>query len=58
MTWTEFKTEVERIMARDGISHDISLWYIDIVDPEPEKPTGYHSLIVTKDSQNQMSISM
>jgi hypothetical protein len=58
MTWTEFKAEVERIMARDDISHDINLWYIDVVEPEPEEPPGYHSLIVTKDNQNQMSVSM
>ncbi len=58
MTWAEFKAEVDRIMKRDGISDDIELWYIDIVEPEPEEPVTDNSIYVFKGYKGTLCIGM
>jgi hypothetical protein len=34
MTWNQFKQHIDMLLAKEGISQDEDIWYIDISYPE------------------------
>lgn len=55
MTWQQFKAWVDAQLAEQGISEDVTIWYIDISFPEVEED-GSHDLVFSTDDTHGIAV--
>ncbi len=57
MTWAEFKAEIDRQLADQGMTADTPIWYIDVSYPSRDPNDPLKAPVIALDTNGDLAIT-